>query len=182
MKLLERTAIGLASLALSIAAIAALSGFFAGRDTAQVSGSGSADGPGLAFRDLGHAHLLPGERRPRYDSRPPTSGAHVPEGLARDGVALSDDQLLQALEVGDVVIEYGGPAPPPGLQEAASTLAPPFSPQLAGAGQAVVLAPRPGTDGVLGLAWTHAVSVGAAHDPRLRGFAQFWLGRGAPGR
>ncbi|MDQ2759347.1 MAG: DUF3105 domain-containing protein [Actinomycetota bacterium] len=182
MKLLERGAIGLASLALSIGAIAALSGFFAGRDTAQVSGSANATGPGLSFPDLGHARLLPGQPGPHYDSRPPTSGAHVPEPLTRDGVRLSDNQLLQALELGDVVIEYGGGTPPPGLQPLARALAPPFSPALAAAGQAVVLAHRPGTNGVLGLAWAHAVSVGAPGDPRLRAFIQFWLGRGAPGR
>ena len=53
---------------------------------------------------------------------------------------------------------------------------------LAAAGQAVILARRPGTVGVDGLAWAHAVSVREPGDPGLAQFAQFWLGRGAPGR
>jgi hypothetical protein len=177
---LERVAILLASLAVSVAAIAALSGFFAGRDQAGVSGSSS--GPGQAFRDLGHAHLQPGQLRPVYDSDPPTSGAHVPEPVVRDNVELGTDQLLQALEVGDVVIMYGGRSQPLGLAALARSVAGPFTPSLAAAGQAVITARRPGTIGLIGLAWAHRVQVSAPNDPLLKQFAQFWLVRGAPGR
>jgi uncharacterized protein DUF3105 len=177
---LERVAIVVASLALSLGLIALLSGFFAGRDQAGVSTGQS--GPGNAFGDLGDAHLLPGQRHPAYDSNPPTSGAHVPEPVTRDEANLTDDQLLAALEVGDVVVMYGTRRPPPGLRTLASTLASPFTPALAAAGQAVILARRPGTVGVVGLAWGHAVSVHEPKDPQLSAFAQFWLGRGAPGR
>jgi hypothetical protein len=68
------------------------------------------------------------------------------------------------------------------VRELANRLASPFTPALAAAGQAVILARRPGTIGIDGLAWAHAVSVRYASDPRLAQFAQFWLGRGAPGR
>ncbi|MGI8904831.1 MAG: DUF3105 domain-containing protein [Solirubrobacteraceae bacterium] len=179
-RLLERAGIVIVSLAVSVAAIAALSGFFAGQDAAPVSGSAST--PGMAFRDLGHEHLRPGQPKPVYDSRPPTSGAHVPEPVPADRSYLSHDALLQALEVGDVVLMYGGRAPPPGLQALARALAPPFTSELATTGQAVVLARRPSTPGVLGLAWAHAVRVSAPQDPALVAFARFWLGRGAPGR
>ena len=37
---------------------------------------------------------------PAYDSNPPTSGAHVPVPVTRDQAQLTDDQLLQALQVG----------------------------------------------------------------------------------
>ncbi len=176
---LERLAIVVASLALSIGLIAALSGFFAGRDEAGVSGPSAP--AGQQFRDLGHARLAPGEPHPAYDSNPPTSGAHVPEPVRRDEAKLNDDQLLQSLEAGDVVIMYGGRNPPPGLRRLARTVTGPFTPALAAAGQAVILARRPGTAGLLGLAWAHMVHVSAPTDSLLRQFADYWLGRGASG-
>jgi Protein of unknown function (DUF3105) len=178
-RLLERVAILLASLALSVGLIVLLSGFFAGRDQAGVSGG--ATGPGQAFADLGHATLRPGQARPAYDSTPPTSGAHVPVAVTRDQAALTDDQLLSALEVGDVVIVYGGSRPPAGLERFARAAAPPFSPALAATGDAVILARRPGTAGTVALAWAHLLRVRAPSDPALGQFTGFWLGRGAPG-
>ncbi len=178
-RVLELAAIGIASLVLSIGLIALLSGFFAGRDQAGVSGAGSV--AGQTYADLGHAALKPGQPRPRYDSNPPTSGAHIPEAVVRDGVPLNNDQLLQALELGDVVIFYDTRTPPPGLAALARSAAPPFSPALAATGGAVILAPRPGTRGLVGLAWAHLVNVRGVSDPALGQFASFWLGRGAPG-
>jgi Protein of unknown function (DUF3105) len=176
---LERLAIVVASLALSIGLIAALSGFFAGRDQAGVSGA--APPVGQQFRDLGHAHLQPGQPHPAYNSDPPTSGAHVPEPVLHDGAKLNDNQLLEALESGDVVIMYGGRNPPPGLSSFARATAGPFTPALAAAGQAVILARRPGTKGLIGLAWAHKLRVSVANDGPLRPFTDYWLGRGAPG-
>jgi hypothetical protein len=176
---LERLAILLAALALSVGLIILLSGFFAGRDQAGVSGS--ATGPGQAFADLGHAALRPGQTRPAYNSDPPTSGAHVTQAIGRAGAPLNVDQLLSALQVGDIVILYGGNRPPAGLQPLARSVAPPFSPELAATGDAVILARRPGTAGVLALAWAHMLRVGRVSDPALRQFVGFWLGRGAPG-
>lgn len=176
---LERVAIGVASLLLSVGLIALLSGYFAGRDPAGISGSAAAVGE--QFRDLGHVHLRPGALHPVYDSSPPTSGAHVPVPVLRDGARLSDDQVLTALEAGDVVIMFGSRSPPPGLEALSRQLAGPFAPALAAAGQAVILARRPGTVGLIGLAWAHLVRVSAAGDPLLHDFAVYWLGRGAPG-
>jgi Protein of unknown function (DUF3105) len=178
---LERVAIVTAALVISIGVIALLSGgLLAGRDNPGVASSG---GPlGIQYRDLGDVQLKPGTLHPPYDSQPPTSGAHVPVPVTRDRAELSNDQLLSALASGDVVLLYGTPRPPSGLQSLARSIAAPFTPALASAGQAVILARRPGTDGLIGLAWTRLVSVGSASNPALRSFALFWLGRGAPGR
>lgn len=173
---LERLLIVVAALAISIGVIAVLSGgLLAGRDDPGVS-AGQA-GPGTPYRDLGDLHLRRGELRPVYDSNPPTSGPHIPESVLRDRAELSDDQLLQALEVGNVVFMYGTPQPPRGLEAIAEAVGGRFTPALAASGQAVILARRPGTRGVIALAWTHMLRTLSA--PDLRGFAQFWLSRGA---
>lgn len=178
--IIERAAIVLASLVLSIGLIALLSGFFASRDQSAVSSP--ADGPGQQFLDQGHAILQPGEAPPKYDSDPPTSGAHVPILPRRNNVELNDNELLQALQLGDVVIMYRPHEQPPGLSSLVSALASPFSPALAQAGQAVIVAPQPGATGLIGLAWAHMLRVNAPDDPSLEQFVQFWLGKGATGR
>lgn len=176
---IERLVIVLASLAIAIGIIALLSGgLLAGHDTPGVSGADA--GPGTAFRDQGNTVLGPGERRPVYDSDPPTSGPHLPAAVTTDRARLSDDQLLQALAGGDVVYVYGTRTPPPGLAALAGAMAPPFSPPLAASGQAVILARRPGTAGVVALAWAHMLRAAGPADPALRTFTQYWLGRGAP--
>ena len=177
---LEWAAIAVVSLAVAFGAIALLSGFFAGRDAAGVSGVGAI--PGVAFADLGHEHLPVAHPVPRYNSDPPTSGAHVPVPILTDGQQISNDQLLEALELGDVVVMYGTPSPPPGLRALANSVAAPFTPALAAAGQAVILARRQGTPVLTGLAWAHMVRVGSPGDPLLRSFINYWLGRGASGR
>lgn len=180
-RLIERLLIVVVSLCVAVAVIALLSGgLLAGRDSPGVSGAQS--GPGTPFPDQGDKRLAPGQSRPRYDSEPPTSGPHLSAAVNRDGARLTDDQLLQALSAGDVVLMYGTRTPPHGLTALARSVAPPFTPALAETGQAAVLAYRPGTTGVLGLAWAHMVHVRSPLDPNLRSFAQYWLGRGAPHR
>jgi len=178
---LERVVIVVASLVLSIGLIAVLSGFFAGRDQAGVSGESVSGTIGQSFPDLGHAHLRPGQPHPAYNSDPPTSGAHIPEPVLLERTVLGDDQLLEALEVGDVVLMYGSDRPPPELAALARSEAGRFTPALAATGQAVVLAMRPHTNGVIALAWTRLLHVPSATDTALREFIQHWLGRGAPG-
>jgi Protein of unknown function (DUF3105) len=178
-RLLERTAIVVAALAISVGVIALLSGgLLAGSDNPGISGNGAA--LGVRFRDLGHIHLIPGSLHPVYDSEPPTSGAHVPVPVKRDETGITVDQLLQALEVGNVVILYGTSSPPPGLRALADAVSAPFTPALAASGQAVILARRPGTHGLVALAWTRLLKAASARDPNLRSFAQQWLGHGAP--
>jgi hypothetical protein len=178
MRPLERVAIILASLALSFGLIALLSGFFQSRDAGRLSGG--TGGPGRQYRDLGDAILSPGQVRPVYDSNPPTSGPHVLEPVTRDWAPLNNDQLLSALALGDVVILYGSAPPPRRLVALARSVAGSFSPPLAATGQAVILSSDPGTRGYVGLAWTHMLHTRRASDPRLAGFASYWLGRGAP--
>ena len=86
-------------LALVVAAggIVGLIAFFATRDTSTFK---EVRGPGRELPDQGAARLAPGAPRPRYNSDPPTSGPHVPVPVARDDVALTDDQVLTALQTG----------------------------------------------------------------------------------
>jgi hypothetical protein len=179
LRVLELIAIAVSSLVVSVGAIALLSGYFAGKDPAGVNGA--TPGPGLTFRDLGHQHLPRGRLQPAYDSDPPTSGAHVPEPLTHDETAIDNNRLLEALELGNVVIMYGTHVPPAGLQALANRVAGPFTPALAATGQAVILGRRAGTRGLVGLAWTHMVRVATPSEPLLAQFARFWLGKGAPG-
>ena len=76
-RVVERVAIGVASLVLSIGLILLLSGYFAGRDQAGVSG-GTRPARAARSRTSAHAALSPGGPHPTYNSNPPTSGAHVP--------------------------------------------------------------------------------------------------------
>jgi hypothetical protein len=173
---IERTAIALCSLALAVVLISLLSGYFTGHDPSAVSGGTEV---GLKFVDQGNGLLAPGAPRPRYDSNPPTSGLHVPLPVIADEATLNDDQILDALAAGNVVILYATPAPPPHLASLARALAGPFSAALARAGQAVILGRRAGTKGLLALAWTRMLSVGSPSDPLLQQFVQQYLGHGA---
>ncbi|HXO09473.1 MAG TPA: DUF3105 domain-containing protein [Solirubrobacteraceae bacterium] len=179
MRLLERLAIVLVSLAIATAVIVLLSGGpLTGHDNPGLSGPSNQIG--LSYRDLGDAHLKPGARPPHYDSDPPTSGPHVAVAVRHDGTTISNDQLLQALELGNVVVLYGTRQPPRDLRRLAGSVAAPFSPALAAAGQAVIVAQRPGTRGLVALAWTRLLHVKSAVDRQLRSFILFWLGHGAP--
>jgi Protein of unknown function (DUF3105) len=158
--------------------------WFEGRDDSQVNqqqgGAATIVGPGRLLPDQGDAHLRPGERPAQaYATDPPASGAHVPVAVVHDAARVSDDELLHALELGDVVLVYGSARPPAALRALADKVSGPFDPALAAAGQAVVLARRPGTRGVIALAWRHELRTPSASDPALEPFADFWLGRGA---
>jgi hypothetical protein len=171
-----------ATVVVALAGASAILLVLEGRDSSQVQhAAGATAGPGRLLPDQGDAHLRPGAARPRYVSDPPASGAHVPVAIRRDGAALSNDQLLEALSLGDVVLLYGEPRPPAGLRALADRLAGPFDPALAASGQAVVLARRPGVRGVVALAWRHELRVAGARDRALERFVSYWLGRGASG-
>jgi hypothetical protein len=174
---LERAAVVIAALVLAAAVILLVSGAVIGPDNGSVAGGPA--GPGQVFADQGDG---PPQAGFRYDSSPPTSGPHAVVPVRAERRALSDDQLLTALAAGDVVVTYGSPRPPASLVALADRTAGPFSPSLAAAGQAVILAPRPGTSGLLALAWTRAARVRSAQDPLLRAFIVTWLGRGAARR
>lgn len=178
MTALERVAILVVALAIAVAVIIVLSGSpLTGSDNPGISGPTSEIG--TRYRDLGDGTLTAGAKPPHYDSQPPTSGPRVPVGVRHDDSTLSDNQLLQALALGDVVVIYGTRTPPRDLRALATSVAAPFTPALAAAGQAVILARRAGTPGLLGLAWTRIVHVRSASDPQLRSFILYWLGQGA---
>jgi hypothetical protein len=133
----------------------------AGRDSSQVESGVS--GPGVV------------ERGATGDG-PPTSGPQRDAPVPADRTELSDDQIVAALALGNVVIAYEGEAPT-AVQEEVSG---PFDPELAAAGQAVILAKRPGVGGVQALAWQRRLVASGPDDPKLVEFAEAWLGQGAP--
>lgn len=170
--------VGLA-VVVALAAVVGVLLFVQSRDKSEVQ---TAEGPGRELPDQGNEH-----RRPpagfKYATDPPASGPHLPATVKRDAAPLSDDQLLHALEMGDVALVYAGHQGQEqvlkGIQDDVSG---PFDPDLAGTGQMVLLDKRPGTKGVIALAWRRMLAVPSVNDPRLREFADAWLGKGAEGQ
>ena len=156
---------------LAAAACLVLITILANRDSSGVSKS---SGPGTLEPDRGSAHV-DGPRTPASPpDDPPTSGPHRPEAVTRDAVPLSDDQLLEALHLGNVVFAYDGSAA--ALKQIQDDVSGPFDPELAAAGQAVILDRRPGVKGTIALAWRRELR---SDDPaQLREFADAWLGQG----
>jgi hypothetical protein len=150
--------------------------FFTARDQAGVSGH-PAKAPGTLYPDQGHRHIKPGDPRPKAASSPPTSGPHVPVPIKADRRAISRDQLLHALELGDVVLLYPGHVIPGDLVALQRQLGP-FSPKAAAEGQAVILARGPGKE-IEALAWRRIARARNPADPRLAAFTDYWLGQGA---
>lgn len=162
---------------IGVAGIYGIEKLVSSRDKSQVAAQQE---PGQAIADQGRRQLRPGERaHVRFKSDPPVSGPHVAAAVTRNGASLSNDQLLQALEEGNVVVFYSSPRPPAALRSLADELAGPFDADLAASGQAVILARRPGVQGVLAAAWRHLQSAKSPSDPMLRNFVSYWLGRGA---
>jgi hypothetical protein len=102
-----------------------------------------------------------------------------PAAIAHDARRLTSDQLLHALALGNVVLRYHGARPPRPLRRLQDQLTGPYDAEIAAAGQAVILAPGASL-GVEALAWGRRQRAGSASDPRLREFAEAWLGEGAP--
>jgi hypothetical protein len=154
-------------LALGIAGLAAtaclvLITILASRDKAEV---GADVNIGTLEPDRGASHATGPQTPASPPHQPPTSGPHRPEPVERDRTELSDDQILEALHLGNVVIAYEG-APPTDLQ------LDPFSPELAAAGQAVILDHRPGIGQTTALAWRRRST------ERLPEFIDAYLGQG----
>ena len=144
-------------------------------------GVGAADqGPGTLYPDQGTHHLALGEQpKVKFNSNPPTSGPHIPDPVLRDGVRLTQDQELQALERGNVVVFYDSVGVGKALRALQHRLTGRFLPAVAAAGGALILDQRPGTHGVIAASWRHLLQVRSAADPRLLAFANYWIGRGA---
>jgi hypothetical protein len=163
------------------AAFVGLISVFASRDSSQVGGP---SGPGVLEPDRGAEQL--GADAPATPASPPadppTSGPHKLEAVTRQGVALSADQILTALAQGNVVVAYDAQDPPPALIALQEESAGPFDAELAAAGQAVILVPRPGVGGVIALAWRHKLETDSPADPKLHEFVEAYLGQGPSGR
>ena len=171
----------LAGVVLVLGGVVVLQLVLSSRDDAGISG-GRARGPGELQRDLGSRHLPPGRPTPLGSlTDPPTSGAHHPRLPVRDGAVLSPDQILHSLELGDVILFYGGSRPPAALRQVQKDVSGRFDAEVAAAGQQVILARRPGVDGVVAAAWRRLLRTSDPADPRLREFSEAWIGRGARG-
>jgi len=158
---------------LAAAAVAVVFLVATGRDDSQLS---RPRGPGELQPNRGASHSGPAEA-PGDD--PPTSGTHEPRLVTRDERPITDDQLIHALELGDVVILYDSPRPPAALVRLQrDVMGGPFDAEVAAAGQAVILARRAGAGPATALAWRHIQHVDDPADPALREFSEFWLGRG----
>jgi hypothetical protein len=175
----RRIALLLVGLLVGAAGVVGIEYFLSTRDKANIS---SQQGPGTELPDQGRRHLRPGQRPGvRYASSPPASGPHVEVIITRDATTFNNDQLLQALELGNVVLAYPEHTPPPALRTLARQLNQGgFDPNVAAAGQAVLLARRPRLEGIVALSWRHILHVSSPSDPRLAEFATYWLDHAAP--
>ena len=160
---MRRALLVVVGVAVAVAAVAALVLVLGSRDESQLSTA--AQGPGQVQPD---------------GADPPASGPRTDALVTRDRRPLSDDQLVNALALGNVVILYEGPTPPPALVRLQREVAGPFDAELAAAGQAVILAPRRGAGPATALAWKRIERADDPADQRLHEFAEFWLGRGIP--
>jgi Protein of unknown function (DUF3105) len=152
---------------------------FSSRDDAQVQHA--AAGPGQLMPDRGARHLTDHQHAKVPKGTLPTSGAHAVQLITHDARRLNDDQILHALELGDVVLAYEGATPPAALRRLQDELTGPFDAELAAAGQSVVLARHAGAGPAAALAWRRELRASGPGDPRLREFAEAWLGRGTRG-
>jgi Protein of unknown function (DUF3105) len=159
---LRRFGLVAAGVAIAVAGLIALALAFNARDDAPLSGA--AQGPG-ELQETGEGEW-------------PTSGEHRSELVTRDRRELTDDQILSALELGNVVILYEGREPGAALTRLQADVAGPFDAEVAAAGQAVILARRAGAGPATALAWRRVLEADDAADPQLREFAEAWLGQG----
>lgn len=159
------------------AALVGLVSAFTARDDAGVEVGGGPSGPGRLEPDQGAEHGSPAPPANEL----PTSGTHLARNVTADARAIGGDELLHALEQGNVVLAYGADSPPRALRRIQREVAGPFDAEVAAAGQAVILARIEGLDGVAALAWRRLLRTSDPADPGLRAFAEAWLGIGASG-
>jgi uncharacterized protein DUF3105 len=160
---LRRALLVALGVALAVAGIAVVGLVVSSRDDSNVSGA--VQGPGQAQPE---------------GADPPASGPHANDLVTRDRATITDDQLVRALELGNVVILYDAAKPPAALTRLQREVSGPFDAEVAAAGQAVILAHRQGAGPATALAWKRILRADDPADPRLRDFAEFWLGRGIP--
>jgi hypothetical protein len=169
---LRRALLAVVGVAVAAGAVALVFFVVTGRDDSLLAG---AQGPGDLQPNRGASHAGPAE--PAGED-PPTSGTHEPRLVTRDHAPITDDQLIHALELGDVVILYDGREPAAALEQLQDELTAGFDAELAAAGQAVILARRAGAGPATALAWRRSLRVDDPAAPELREFTEHWLGRG----
>ena len=169
---MRRLAVVAAGVLVAVAGLIGLALAFNARDDPEVARA--PDGPGELQADRGSGHGAAAQVSDEW----PTSGPHREALVTRDRRRLSDDQILHALELGNVVILYDSPDPGAELERVQEQVAGPFDAELAAAGQAVILARRDGAGPATALAWRRVYETDDPLDPRLREFAEAWLGRG----
>ena len=108
-----------AGVVLVVGGLAALLLAFTARDDAPVS---QTEGPGVLQPDKGVRHLSPDEHVPLAGlTDPPTSGAHHARLVTRDRRTLSPDEILHAIELGNVIVFYESRRPPAALRSCRRT-------------------------------------------------------------
>jgi hypothetical protein len=172
---LRRALVVALGVAVALAGLLGLMLVLSARDDSQLSAAPA--GPGELQPDHGASHDAPAAAS---GATPPTSGTHRPDLVTRDRTTLTDDQLIHALELGNVVILYDAPDPGMALERLQRDVAGPFDAELAAAGQAVILARRTSAGPATALAWRRILKTGDPSDPELRAFAEAWIGRGLP--
>jgi hypothetical protein len=171
----RRVLIVVAAVLVAAAGCVALIAVLTSQDSSQVGGT---SGPGVLEPDRGSARQTGPTTPASPPDEPPTSGPHRAAEVTRDETELSDDQILEALQLGNVIVTYEEAKPPAALVALQKdVLGGAFDPSLAEAGQAVILARRPGA-GVQALAWRRRLVASGPEDPKLRDFADAWLGQG----
>ena len=155
------------------AGLGALLLVFSARDEAGLE-QPAPGGPGTQEKDLGAEHVDIQTEELRLSPEPPVSGPHRASLPTREG-RLDDRAILHALELGNVVFVHSG-APPAELRDLQEQLAGPYDPELANAGQSVLLVRRDGAP-TQGLAWRRRLTTEDL--AQLRAFGEAWLGVGA---
>ena len=172
---MRRTLIVALGVAVAVAGLVGLMLVLSARDDSQLSAAPV--GPGELQPDRGASHDAAAQPS---GATPATSGTHRPDLVTRDRTTLTDDEIIHALELGNVVILYDAPDPGTALERLQDDVSGPFDAELAAAGQAVILARRKGAGPATALAWRRILKTDDPAAPELRVFAEAWLGRGLP--
>ena len=80
-----------------------------------------------------------------------------------------------------MILFYDAERPPAALRALQRDVSGPFDPEVAAAGQQVILARRDGAGAATAAAWRRLLRADDPSDPRLREFAEAWIGRGVRG-
>ena len=174
---MRRTLIVVAGAVVVLAGIVALLAVFQSRDEGDIGGA-EASGPGQVQPDSGARH---GASAPGVSAEDlPASGEHAPAAAPRDQAELTGDEWLHALELGNVIVAYGSEEPGEALLRLQDDLAGPYDPELAAAGQSVILAYVEGLAEPTAVAWRRTLEFQDPAAPEVREFIEAWLGTGAP--